>query len=47
MSPTETDLPVMAELARPRILMVDDRPDALLALEVVLEPLGAELVAAR
>jgi CheY-like chemotaxis protein len=37
----------MAELARPRILMVDDRPDALLALEVVLEPLGAELVAAR
>ncbi|MGH9104999.1 MAG: response regulator [Acidimicrobiales bacterium] len=35
------------ELPQPRILMVDDRPDALLALEAVLEPLGAELVAAR
>lgn len=37
----------VADFGRPRILMVDDRPDALLALEVVLEPLGAELIAAR
>ncbi|MGI8777256.1 MAG: sensor histidine kinase [Acidimicrobiales bacterium] len=29
-----------------RVLMVDDRPDNLLALEAVLEPLGAELVRA-
>lgn len=40
-------VPQGQDLGRPRILMVDDRPDALLALEVVLEPLGAELVAAH
>jgi signal transduction histidine kinase len=32
--------------ARGRVLMVDDRPDNLLALEAVLEPLAAELVRA-
>ena len=32
---------------RARVLMVDDRSDNLLALDAVLEPLGAELVAAR
>jgi two-component system, sensor histidine kinase and response regulator len=32
---------------RPRVLLVDDRPDNLLALTAVLEPLGADLVTAR
>ena len=34
------------ERAAGRVLIVDDRPDNLLALEAVLEPLGAELVRA-
>jgi len=46
-SPPDPHLAELADLGRPRILMVDDRPDALLALEAVLEPLGAELVPAR
>ena len=32
---------------RPRVLMVDDQPDNLMALAAVLEPLDAELVPAR
>jgi signal transduction histidine kinase len=32
---------------RPRVLMVDDRPDNLMALAAVLEPLDADLVPAR
>ena len=36
-----------AEAPRGRVLMVDDRPDNLLALEAVLEPLGADLVRAE
>jgi two-component system, sensor histidine kinase and response regulator len=32
---------------RPRVLLVDDRPDNLLALTAVLEPLGADLVTAH
>jgi CheY-like chemotaxis protein len=36
----------MADVAPGRVLMVDDRADNLLALEAVLEPLGAELVRA-
>jgi signal transduction histidine kinase len=36
-----------AEQPRPRVLMVDDRPDNLKALAAVLEPLDAELVPAR
>ncbi|MFP5317498.1 MAG: sensor histidine kinase [Acidimicrobiia bacterium] len=38
--------PVPAGGDRGRVLMVDDRPDNLLALEAVLEPLGADLVRA-
>jgi signal transduction histidine kinase len=33
-----------ATLPRPRVLLVDDRPDNLLALEAVLEPLDVDLV---
>jgi PAS domain S-box-containing protein len=36
----------MSEQARARILMVDDRPENLMALEALLEPLGHELVRA-
>ena len=32
--------------AAPRVLLVDDRPQNLLALEAILEPLGHELVRA-
>jgi CheY-like chemotaxis protein len=39
--------PIPPQLPRPRILMVDDRADSLLALEAVLGPLGYELVGAR
>jgi CheY-like chemotaxis protein len=35
------------ELPRARILMVDDRPENLFALEAILEPLGHELVRAN
>lgn len=34
----------MTDPLRPRVLLVDDRPDNLLALRAVLEPLGFELV---
>jgi PAS domain S-box-containing protein len=36
----------MTEEGRARILIVDDRPENLLALEVILEPLGHELIRA-
>jgi two-component system, sensor histidine kinase and response regulator len=36
-----------SEHRRPRVLMVDDRPDNLMALAAVLEPLDVDLVAAR
>lgn len=36
-----------SEQPRPRVLMVDDRPDNLMTLAAVLEPLDAELVPAR
>jgi PAS domain S-box-containing protein len=36
----------MSEPSRARILMVDDRPENLMALEAILEPLGHELVRA-
>lgn len=36
-----------SEQPRPRVLMVDDRPDNLMALAAVLEPLDVELVPAR
>ncbi|HEU5003285.1 MAG TPA: SpoIIE family protein phosphatase [Actinomycetota bacterium] len=39
-------LPVTAPEGRARILLVDDRPDNLLALEAVLEPLGLGLTTA-
>ncbi|HEU4884576.1 MAG TPA: ATP-binding protein [Longimicrobium sp.] len=38
---------VAAPQARARILMVDDRPENLMALEAILEPLGHELVRAN
>jgi PAS domain S-box-containing protein len=34
-------------MTQARLLLVDDRPENLLALEAILEPLGAELVSAR
>ncbi|KFE63578.1 ATP-binding protein [Hyalangium minutum] len=34
----------MGAAPRPRVLLVDDDPDSLAALEILLEPLGAELV---
>jgi PAS domain S-box-containing protein len=37
----------MSEHKRARILMVDDRPENLMALEAILEPLGHELVRAH
>jgi two-component system sensor histidine kinase/response regulator len=36
-----------SEQRRPRVLMVDDRPDNLMALAAVLEPLDVDLVAAK
>lgn len=38
--------PTPASAARPRVLLVDDDPDSLMALEAVLEPLDVELVKA-
>jgi two-component system, sensor histidine kinase and response regulator len=48
----ERRIPAAARLRRtrppqPRVLLVDDRPDNLLAVTAVLEPLGADLVTAR
>ena len=37
----------MTQDSRARILIVDDRPENLLALEVILEPLGHELIRAE
>jgi two-component system, sensor histidine kinase and response regulator len=42
---SEADL--VEQPARPRVLLVDDRPDNLMALAAVLEPLDADLVPAR
>ncbi|HEY0016441.1 MAG TPA: ATP-binding protein [Longimicrobium sp.] len=39
--------PQAADAPRARILMVDDRPENLMALEAILEPLGPELVRAN
>lgn len=45
--PTDSLIPGIAfPFGRPRILLVDDTPASLLALEAVLEPLGAQLVRA-
>ncbi|MEA3075000.1 MAG: hypothetical protein QOD29_6446, partial [Alphaproteobacteria bacterium] len=44
-----TPEPITAETpagVRPRVLLVDDRPDNLLALEAVLEPLGLDMTTA-
>ena len=38
---------VVAEVARPKILLVDDREENLLALSATLQPLGEELLLAR
>ncbi len=45
MSP-QAEAAAAAEEPRARILMVDDRPENLMALEAILEPLGQELVRA-
>ncbi len=49
--PSRAVAPAEAEMAdeppRPRVLLVDDRPDNLMALAAVLEPLDADLVQAR
>ena len=47
MSPTTTANPPASSNARANILLVDDRPENLLALEALLEPLGANLVRAN
>lgn len=46
-SPPSEGAPPPSGLPQPRILLVDDRDDNLLALTAVLEPLGFELVTAR
>ena len=44
---TTQENPVVEEQVRAKLLLVDDRPENLVALEAILEPLGAELILAQ
>jgi PAS domain S-box-containing protein len=46
-APTRTEAPPEAPRGEARILLVDDRPENLLALEAILEPLGHTLLRAQ